>query len=99
MSEWHLLSPAGEPPRGAIESAARSGDLRGKIVGLLWNGKPGGELLLDEVGRNLTERFPDVGLVRLWETRPSTVTAYGMSEEDLRLAADSADLIIGANAD
>ena len=97
--EWHLMSPAGEPPRASFSGAGRSRELRGKRVGLLWNGKPGGDLLLDEVGLILRERYPGIGVVKFWETRPSTVTAYGMSAIDVRFVAENADLVIGANAD
>ena len=97
--QWHLMNPAGEPPRAAFESAGRSRDLSGRTVGLLWNGKPGGELLLEEVSRGLSERFPGVDFVKFWETRPATMTAYGCSAEELRFVAEHADLVIGANAD
>ncbi len=97
--EWHLMNPAGDPPRAAFESAGRSRDLDGKTVGLLWNGKPGGDALLDEVGRSLSKRFPGAAMVRFWETRPASVTAYGMTADDLRFVAQHADLVIGAIAD
>ncbi len=97
--ERHLCSPAGEPPRAAFESAAKARDLSGRTVGLLWNGKPGGDLLLCEVGRMLRERAPGLSIVKFWETRPSTITAYGTSEDDLRFVAERADLVVGATAD
>lgn len=97
--QWHLMNAAGEPPRAAFESAGRARDLGGKTVGLLWNGKPGGDLLLDEVGQSLCERFLGLDIVKFWETRPATRTAYGTSADDLRFVAENADLVIGANAD
>ncbi len=97
--QWHLLSPVGKPARAVFEGAGRSGDLNGMTVGLLWNGKPGGEVLLDEVGRALSERFPALQTVKFWETRPATVTAYGMDSEDVRFVAANADLVIGGSAD
>ncbi len=97
--QWHLMNPVGEPPRAAFEGAGRSRDLGGKTVGLLWNGKPGGDLLLDEVSRSLCERFPGLDIVKFWETRPATRTAYGASADDLQFVAENTDLVIGASAD
>lgn len=97
--QWQLFSPVGSPARAVFEGAGRSADLNGITVGLLWNGKPGGEVLLDEVGRALRERFPALQTVKFWETRPATVTAYGMHPEEIRFVAASADLVIGGSAD
>lgn len=93
------MNPAGEPPRAAAASAGRSRDLSGKTLGLLWNGKPGGDLLLEEVGRSLSERFSSLHIVKFWETRPATITAYGSAADELRFVAQNVDLVIGANAD
>jgi hypothetical protein len=97
--QWLLMSPVGDPPRAAFDGAGRPGELSGKTVGLFWNGKPGGDVLLDEVALNLSERFPHLNVVKLWDVRPETATAYGNSGDNLRFMAQSADLVIGTNAD
>jgi hypothetical protein len=97
--QWQVMNPIGDPPRAAFESAGRPGDLDGKRVGLFWNGKPGGDLLLDEIGRALAERFHGVEVVKFWETRAETITAYGNSSDSVRYMAQNADLVIGTNAD
>ena len=94
-----VMNPAGDPPRAAFDAAGRVGELGRRKVGLFWNGKPGGDLFLDEVGRGLMQRSPGVEIVKFWETRPATITAYGNSAEDVRYMAESADLVIGTNAD
>jgi hypothetical protein len=97
--EQRLMSPVGDPPREDFDTAGRSGDLGRKKVGLFWNGKPGGDLFLDEVALGLEKRFPGVRMERFWQTKPATITAYGNSADNLRYMAQSADLVVGINAD
>jgi hypothetical protein len=97
--QWLLMNPVGDRPRAAFDGAGRPGDLSRKTVGLFWNGKPGGDVLLHEVALGLSGRFPGLGIVKFWEARPETVTAYGNSAGNLRFMAQSADLVIGTNAD
>ncbi|OGA23290.1 MAG: hypothetical protein A3I01_01550 [Betaproteobacteria bacterium RIFCSPLOWO2_02_FULL_65_24] len=97
--QWRLMNPVGDPPRAVFDGAGRPGDLSGKTLGLFWNGKPGGDVLLDEVALCLSGRFPGLDIVKFWEARPGTITAYGNSADNLRFMAQSADLVIGTNAD
>jgi hypothetical protein len=39
--------------------------LEGKVMGIVWNGKPGGDALLDRLGELLTERFHLSQILRL----------------------------------
>ena len=96
---WELLSPVGEPERSEHRSAERTTEFSGKTVGLFWNGKPGSNVFLEEVGREIAARHPGVTLTRFWETRPSTMTSYGNSKEDLAYMAAHADLVIAASSD
>src|SRR5262245_3253832 len=53
-----FLDPTGQVERGADRVLAeRSGTLDGATLALLDNGKPNANLLLEEVGRQLSERF------------------------------------------
>lgn len=97
--QWLLMSPVGDLPRAASEGAGKPHDLSGKKIGLFWNGKPGGDVLLTEVGLGLSGRFPGLKIVKFWEARPETVTAYGNPADNLRFMAQHADLVIGTNAD
>lgn len=99
METWDLLVPAGTSNGSNFASAGRQGDLSGRIVGLFWNGKPGGNVFLEAIGLELTERFEHVKLTRFWETRPSTMTSYGNSKDDLAYMAQNAELVIAASSD
>jgi hypothetical protein len=99
METWDLLVPAGTSNGGNFASAGRQGDLSGRSVGLFWNGKPGGNVFLEETARELGARFPGLKFTRFWETRPSTMTSYGNSKDDLAYMAQSADLVIAASSD
>jgi hypothetical protein len=53
-----ILDPAGEVERDEDRAlAARPAKLHGATVGLLDNGKPNAAVLLEEVGRQLADRF------------------------------------------
>jgi hypothetical protein len=96
---WSLLSPEGQPQQSAFSVAARSADFGGRTVALFWNGKPGGNVFLDEVGRQISARYRDVRIRRIWEERPDTVTSYGNTPQNLEFMARSADVVIAASSD
>jgi hypothetical protein len=61
-----VLNPRGEisHPRYMAPNA-RITDLAGKKIGLYWNGKPGGNNVLDALEPMLKEKFPTATIVRL----------------------------------
>jgi hypothetical protein len=97
--EWVLMSPVGDVQVEQFKIAKRIPDFNGKTVGLFWNGKPNGDVFLNEVADALTAKFPGVKIVRMWDIKPVTRTAWGNSEEDVKFMAANADLVIGASAD
>lgn len=97
--EWVLMSPVADSWVEEFEAAARIPDLKGKTVGLFWNGKPNGDVFLNEVATHLRARFDGLKIVRMWEVKPETRTAYGNSLEDLTWMVQNTDLIIAASAD
>ncbi len=97
--EWILRNPVSEVGVDKFEPAARITELKGKTVGLVWNGKPNGDVFLNQVAKHLSARFDGLNIVRLWEVRPETKTIYGNSMDNLKFIAKTADLIIGASAD
>lgn len=57
-----------------VEPARRPATLDGKRVGLLWNGKPGGDVALDVLEEMLNERFKGLSFWRsTWYSYPFTV--------------------------
>src|SRR4051812_13423708 len=98
QQQWHVISPEGDTETSAFTNASRGGDFAAKKVGLFWNGKPGGNVFLDEVGAQLSSRFPGVQLERFWETLPESMTSYGNSKDSLAYMAAHADLVIAASS-
>ena len=47
-----------------VRAAARQGSLAGKRIGLIWNGKPGGDVALNVVAEHIGKRFPDASFWR-----------------------------------
>src|SRR5688500_6618274 len=99
MESWSLMSPEGQAQQTVFEAAGRGADLTGKTIGLFWNGKPGGSVFLEEVGRQLAQRYEGMRIRKFWEDRPETVTSYGNSAESLKYMAGNADLVIAASSD
>lgn len=96
---WTLQSPIADVEIEQFEVADRIPDLNGKTIGLFWNGKPNGEILLNEIARELAARFSALRIVRMWEVKPETRTQFGNSSDNLNFMAQNADLIIGASGD
>jgi hypothetical protein len=99
IQEWTLLNPVARADIGRLGGAAVGDDFSGKRVGLWWNGKPNGDILLEEVAAQLASRYPGMSTVRLWERRPSSMTFYGVPRDDIAFMASSADVVIGALGD
>ena len=97
--EWTVMNPAGDANVEHRSGAVRIDDFSGRRVGLWWNGKPNGDNFLNEVARQLESRNPGMTTVRMWELSPSTMTAYGVSGENLDKMVTSADVVIGALGD
>ena len=97
--QWTVLNPVSKVDIEARDGAARIDDFSDKRLGLWWNGKPNGDVFLNEVAAELASRSPGMTTVRLWEIDPATVTFYGVPRDNLERMAHSADLVIGALGD
>ena len=73
-------------------AAPRSPSLAGKRVGLVWNAKRGGDVALDRVGEQLTQRFPGVQVTRYDGNFPC---APGLLED----ALNDCDVFVGSSGD
>jgi hypothetical protein len=56
--ELEVLNPEGKIVKRGKTLAPRLENLEGKKIGLVWNGKPNGDKLLNEIGKLLKERYP-----------------------------------------
>jgi len=97
--KWTVMNPVGDVDIENLGGASRLDDFSGKRIGLWWNGKPNGDIFLDELAHQLESRYQGMKAVRMWEVDPATTTAYGVPREKLERMAHSADLVIGALAD
>jgi len=99
--------PAEETPAvsqlGEVQLNAHPQSLDGKTVVLRWNGKPNGDHFLTRVGELLTERFPSIELVKLWEVEPDTATtsdAWDVSDQiTAKVMAQNPDMVIASQCD
>jgi hypothetical protein len=58
--DLRVLNPVATVKRNKFNLAPRLRDLSGKTVGLYWNGKPGGDMLLKHTSDLLTPRYPGI---------------------------------------
>jgi hypothetical protein len=71
-----VLSPVGIADIKPVKPADRLNTLEGKKIGLIWNAKPGGQYLLDEVEKQLSSKYKGITFVRMQSEQ-------GMSAEEM----------------
>ncbi len=71
-----VFSPVGIADIKPVKPAPRLNTLEGKKIGLIWNVKPGGQYLLDEVEKQLSAKYKGVTFVRMQSEQ-------GMSAEEM----------------
>jgi hypothetical protein len=77
--------------------APRLDALRGKTLGLFWNGKAHGGLALQRVRENLAERYPNLAFRDYYGVHGNTVRRA--TPELLDRMASECDAVIGTSAD
>ena len=90
--EWEVLNPEAEYEISVEKIASRISDFNGKKVGLFWNGKPNGDVLLNAVGNLLKQRFQAIELVNF-------NLCIGAGPENIKHMAETCDGIITAMGD
>ena len=94
-TKFRLLDPTVEPLPDSTQLAPRPGDLSGKVVGLLSNGKRNADVLLDAVYSLLQDTYDFKGTVRLNKGDASRPAPQHIMEELLA----KCDLVITATGD
>jgi hypothetical protein len=89
-----LLDPTAEADVREMAIAPRLSDLQGKRLGILWNEKPNGDVLLSRL-QGLLEKHCDLGSV-LWRQKGS---AEKISTHTLEELANGSDFVLNALAD
>ncbi|MFC2001020.1 hypothetical protein ACFLUZ_00760 [Chloroflexota bacterium] len=90
-----VLDPAVEPKTKDFRMAVRPDNLEGKVVGLLWNRKPNGDVLLDRLSQLLDEKYHLAQSVRC----DKHVASMPATEEQLSELATKCDFVITAVGD
>ena len=94
MPKLVTLNPVAELQQTTVQVdiAPRPNTLDGLRIGLVWNRKRGGDVVLSRVGEELSKRYKNLS-VKLYEggiPAPSTV---------LDRAAEESDVIVGSSSD
>lgn len=92
--KYVVLNPTGKSQSQQATPALRLPDLRGKRIGVLWNEKPNGDVILSRLQEILETRYE---LSRAtWRQKTSSQRISPQALEDL---AREADFILNALAD
>jgi hypothetical protein len=91
-----VLDPTSTKKRKAAEMARRPSDLTGKRLAVIWNGKLGGDILLDRLVERLNERFK---LARVERITHRSDTATNLDEAVLKRLAETCDAAIVGTGD
>lgn len=71
--------------------ARRPISLEGKAVGIVWNGKPGGDALLDRLGELLTERFH---LSKIIKINAKADVVSSLEEAEINKLAENCEFVL-----
>ena len=92
LIQWEVLNPVAMSESALHAGAPRLPDLNRRKIGLFWNGKPDGNVLLDAISKLLLQRFSDIDFIK-FNLRIS------VGPENIKLMAESCDGIIAAIGD
>jgi hypothetical protein len=95
MGKIEVFVPTAEVRLREIGMAERCRDPNGKVIGFLWNRKPNGVLLLNDLQRSLSEKFQLQGILM----REKALASSGASSEILEELSAKCDLVILATGD
>lgn len=62
-----VLKPTAEGKGHEVRRTRRAISLEGRVMGIIWNGKPGGDILLGRLGELLRKRFHSPQILKLDE--------------------------------
>ncbi len=90
--EWEVLNPLAEYETPILALSQRLADLDEKKVGLFWNGKPNGDLLLEAIAKQLERRFKHMKRIKY-------DLSISVGPEKRRQMAEQCDAVVAAIGD
>ena len=90
-----VLDPTAKSVTKEIKMADRYDKLANKVLGVIWNSKPGGDIFLNELGEQLNKRFHFAEILKHQKFEAS----IGISEDILSEFSKKCDLVIVGVAD
>ncbi len=84
-----VLEPTNRSARKELPMAVRPDTLEGKVVGIIWNRKASGDVLLDRFLELLDERFHFARVLR----NTKAAASYGVTEDVLNEFSAKCDLL------
>ena len=78
-----------------LKLAVRADNIKGKVIGLLWNSKPNGDVLLDRLAQQLNERYHFTQIVK--KSKP--LASMPAPKDVLDDLSAKCDFVISAIAD
>ena len=88
-----VFSPVAAQAPLYVPPANRPASLDQKTVGLIWNGKPGGEVALGIVGEAIRKAFPGV------KTFESSWNSYPFTDSQIEKIVSNCDVVVGTTGD
>jgi hypothetical protein len=102
-AKWQLLKPEGTMEIKERKINPHPKDLNGKTVLLHWNGKHNGDVLLNQIGGLLSNRWKDLKVIKGWDVLPTTrMVSNGPENSKLianQIAGLKPDMVIGGPGD
>jgi hypothetical protein len=103
VQDWQLVNPAGVLKVTPIKLAPRITALEGKTIGLKWNQKPNGNILLDRIAELLKEKYPTAKIIKFYDVEPTTVPQTANDAQAAQkakiIAGYKPDIVIGSQCD
>jgi hypothetical protein len=95
MAELKILSPVAEKKREKGKAAPKLNDLRGKRIGLFWNHKPGGEIILAHTAELLKKRYSGITFRNYLGDRTTSIPPAQLEA----VVKDECDAVVASTAD
>lgn len=97
MANLEVLNPVADAKPEKVELAPRLTDLTGKTIGLYWNGKSGGDILLEQNAELLKQRYSGVKF-RNYMGAVGSIMRHATAEQ-ADVIARECDVVFGSTAD